>query len=405
MLFQLAWKNIWRNKKRSVIIILATAFGLWGGLFSDAVMMGMTESSVETAINLDLTHIQIHKPGFLDENDIRGFIPNSASVLSKLRANPAVETVSPRMIIQGIASSPSSSFPIQVTGIEPKWESKVTTLKQKVIAGTYLKSDKRNPAFIGQKLAERLNLKQHSKFVLSFQDLHGDIVYMACRVSGIFKSASSIFDQSHMFLKQQDLMRILNLRQPLVHEIAIRVHNSAQVEQTTRSLKSEFAALEVQSWNELAPELAFLNDTMLTYSYLFVLIILLALLFGITNTMLMSVVDRIREFGVLIAIGMKKGRTFSLIILETILLSLTGGVLGIIIGYATIAFFGNLGIDLSIIAKGLESFGAETTLYPSLPVELYIILTILIVVTANIAAIFPAWKATHLLPAEAVRSY
>ncbi len=405
MLLQLAWKNIWRNKKRSVIIILATAFGLWGGLFSDAVMMGMTESSIETAINLDIAHIQIHKPGYLDENDIRSFIPNSAAVVSRLRENPNVKAVSPRMMIQGIASSPSSSFPIQITGVEAETESKVTTLKQKIIDGTYLYSDKRNPAFIGKKLATRLNLKLHSKFVLSFQDLHGDIVYMSCRVSGIFKSASSEFDQSHIFIKQRDLKRILNINRPLIHEIAIRLHNSSKVVTVTQSLKTIFPNLDVQSWNELAPELAYINDTMFVYSYMFVVIILLALLFGITNTMLMSVVDRIREFGVLIAIGMKKGRTFSLIILETILLSLTGGALGIIIGYATIAFFGTIGIDLSIIAKSLESFGAETILYPTLPVELYIILTIMIVVTANIAAIFPAWKATHLLPAEAVRSY
>ncbi len=405
MLFQLAWKNIWRNKKRSLIIILATAFGLWGGLFSDAVMMGMSESSVETAINLDLAHLQIHKPGFAEEKDIRDFIPNSAQVLSQLKDNPAIEAISPRMIIQGIASSPSSSFPTQITAVKPELERKVTALVQRRIAGDYLGGTRRNPAFIGKKLAKRLNLKLHSKFVLSFQDMHGDIVYMSCRVNGIFKSASSQFDQTHIFIRQSDVMRILNLEAPLVHEITIRLHNSKLVKPTTAALKKKFPSLKVESWDELAPELAYINEMMLMYSYLFVFIILLALLFGITNTMLMSVVDRIREFGVLIAIGMKKGRTFSLIILETILLSLSGGVVGIILGFGTISLFAKIGIDLSFIAQSMESFGAESILYPTLPFELYVILTIMIVVTANIAAIFPAWKATHLLPAEAVRSY
>ncbi len=405
MLVQLAWKNIWRNKKRSLIIILATAFGLWGGLFSDAVMMGMSESSVETAINLDLAHIQIHKPGFAEEKDIRDYIPNSTQYLSQIEGNPAIKAVSPRMIIQGIASSPSSSFPIQITGVKPESERRVTTLEQKRVEGDYLSGSKRNPAFIGKKLAKRLNLKLHSKFVLSFQDIHGDIVYMACRVNGLFKSASSQFDQTHIFVRQTDLMRILNLNTPLIHEITIRLHNSKLVKPTTAALKKLFPSLKVESWDELAPELAYINEMMLMYSYLFVFIILLALLFGITNTMLMSVVDRIREFGVLIAIGMKKGRTFRLIILETIFLSLSGGAAGILLGWGTIALFGNVGIDLSMIARSMESFGAETILYPSLPLELYIILTLMIVLTANIAAIFPAWKATHLLPAEAVRSY
>ncbi len=405
MLLQLAWKNIWRNKKRSLIIILATAFGLWGGLFSDAVMMGMSESSVETAINLNLAHIQIHKPGFSEEKDIRDFIPNSNDILSKLKGNPAIEAISPRMIIQGIASSPSSSFPIQITGVKPELERNVTTLEQKRVEGNYLSGSKRNPAFIGRKLAKRLNLKLHSKFVLSFQDIHGDIVYMACRVNGIFKSASSEFDQTHLFVDQSDLMRILNLDRPLVHEITIRLKNSQLVKPTTAALQTDFPSLKVESWDQLAPELAYINEMMLMYSYLFVFIILLALLFGIINTMLMSVVDRIREFGVLMAIGMKKGRTFSLIILETILLSLSGGVVGILLGYGTISLFAKIGIDLSFIAQSMESFGAESMLYPTLPFDLYVILTIMIVVTANIAAIFPAWKATHLQPAEAVRSY
>ena len=405
MLLQLAWKNIWRNKKRSSIIILAIAFGLWGGLFSGAVMRGMTESSIATSINNDLGHIQIHKPGYSDERDIKDFIPGGATIEESLQENKAVKMASGRMLIQGIASSPTSSFAIQITGIEPKKESRVTNISQKLIAGSYLESTKRNPALIGKKLAERLGLKLNSKFVLSFQDLHGDITYISCRAVGIFKSASSRFDESRVFLRRSDLMRVLGLATPLVHEIAIRLKNSQQVASATSSLKEKYGSLEVQSWDDIAPELSYLNETMLLYSYFFVLIILLALVFGIINTMLMSVIDRIREFGVLIAVGMKKSRTFSLIILETILLSMSGGVLGILIGFGSISLFSHTGIDLSIIASSLESFGAETMLFPTLPAEMYVILTLMIIVAANIAAVFPAWKATHLVPSEAIRTF
>lgn len=119
----------------------------------------------------------------------------------------------------------------------------------------------------------------------------------------------------------------------------------------------------------------------------------------------MSVVDRIRELGMLIAIGMKKGKVFIMIIMETVLLSLTGGFCGIGIGILTIAYYGNSGIDLSAIATSLESFGASTMLYPFLPVAMYLILTIMIVFAANIAALLPAWKAMHLVPSEAIRNY
>ena len=131
----------------------------------------------------------------------------------------------------------------------------------------------------------------------------------------------------------------------------------------------------------------------------------LALLFGITNTMLMSVIDRIRELGVLIAIGMKKSKVFSMIVLETIFLSLTGGLLGIAIGMISIAYYGDTGIDLTAISVSLESFGASAILYPILPVAMYLVLTVMIVLAANIAALLPAWKATHLVPSEAIRTY
>lgn len=405
MLLQLAWKNIWRNKKRSTIIILAIAFGLWGGLFSDAVMLGMTESSIETAINTELAHIQIHAAGYRDEADIKNFIPNGNQVLAALRANPQLKSASGRMLVQGIASSPTSSFMVQITAIDSAQEKMVTSIREKIRSGSYFRNGKRNPALIGQKLAKRLKLKDNSKFVLSFQDQHGDITYISCRVSGIFKTASSQFDDSRVFVRQQDLTRILNLKQPLIHEIALRVNDSALLPQITASIASQLPTLEVLRWDEIAPEVAFLNDTMLVYSYLFVFIILLALLFGITNTMLMSVVDRVREFGVLIAVGMKKGRLFKLIILETLFLSLTGGILGIIFGASTIAGTAYTGIDLSFIATALASFGSESMLYPTLPIELYVILTIMIVVVSNIAAVFPALKATRLVPAKAIRSY
>jgi ABC-type antimicrobial peptide transport system permease subunit len=155
----------------------------------------------------------------------------------------------------------------------------------------------------------------------------------------------------------------------------------------------------------MAPELAYLSQTTGIYMYIFVGIIIFALIFGITNTMLMSVVDRIRELGVLIAIGMKKSKVFIMIILESILLSLTGGLCGIAIGIISIGYYGNKGIDLAFISGSLESFGATSMLYPFLPAIMYVTLTIMIVIAANIAAILPAWKATHLVPSEAIRTY
>ena len=404
MILSLAWKNIWRNKKRSLIITIAISFGLWGGLFSGAVMMGMMESVVETAINRDLSHIQIHKADYSQEKEIINYIPGGIHVLENISKMDMVKVASGRTLIDGMISSPTSSFGTKIVGINPEDAIKVTDINQSILEGTYFNAKYRNQIIVGKKLTERLNLKLRSKVVLSFQNLEGEITYIACRIVGIFKTASTLFDETNVYVDQKDLFRILE-SEPIIHEIAIKVGTTDLIEPTSEKIKSKYESLDVQMWQELAPEIAYLSETTEIYTYVFVAIILLALLFGITNTMLMSVVDRTREFGMLLAIGMKKGRVFVMIVLETIFLSFTGGLIGTLISILSIAYFAGKGIDLSAIAASMESFGASTMLYPFLPLAMYIILTIMIVIAANIAALLPAWKAMHLVPSEAIRTY
>jgi len=404
MLLALAWKNIWRNKKRSGIIVAAITFGLWGGLFSSAIMVGMTESMVETAISRNLSHIQIHKVDYDQNRDIRNFLPDGPRILSEIEDFGGVSAAEGRTLVVGMAASASSSYGVNITGIIPEDSKKITDIYSKIVEGSYFGTDKRNQIIIGTKLAERLNLKLNHKIILSFQDLQGGIAYIACRIVGFFKTNSSQFDEANVFVLQKDLFRILSTA-PIVHEIAIRVQNIEKLDMVMASLRSAFPDLQIESWKDLAPELAYLSQNANIYMYLFVGIILFALLFGITNTMLMSVVDRIRELGVLIAIGMKKSKVFSMIVLETVFLSLTGGLLGIAIGMISIAYYGDTGIDLTAISVSLESFGASAILYPILPVAMYLVLTVMIILAANIAALLPAWKATHLVPSEAIRTY
>ena len=223
MLISLAWKNIWRNKKRSGIIIAAITFGLWGGLFSSALMVGMMENMVETAISRDLSHIQIHKRDYDQDQDVRNFMPDGPAILKQTRQNAGIEAAEGRTIIMGMAASPTSSFGIRIVGLIPEDSRQVTDIHTQVVEGSFFDSQRRNPILIGRKLAERLNLKLRSKVVLSFQDLEGNIAYMACRVIGIFKTNSTQFDEMNAYVKQEDLFRVLE-SEPILHEIAIRRH-------------------------------------------------------------------------------------------------------------------------------------------------------------------------------------
>jgi putative ABC transport system permease protein len=404
LLTLLAWKNIWRNRKRSLVIITAITFGLWGGLLADAVMMGWGESMVNTAIDRNLAHVQVHKPGYTVERDVKLYIPEGMDILRNIRSMKGVKAASGRTLAEGMAASPASTFGVQIEGIDPEKEMRVTNIDDLLVDGKYLEDKNKNPVLIGKKLADRLNLKLKSKLVLSFQAADNSLVYGAFRITGIYKSSSSAFDQSHVFILRKDLIRLLD-SPGIIHEIAVRTDSSGAVPSVSAELRKEYPDLSIETWKELSPETAAIAGAMESWSYVFVGIILMALFFGITNTMLMAVMERIQELGILMAVGMKKGKVFRMILMETIMLSVTGGVCGMIAGAFTITALSRTGVDLTAFASSLESFGASTILYPFLPAEMYMELVAMIIAAACIAATMPAWKAMRLKPSEAIRTY
>ena len=404
MLLALAWKNIWRNKKRSLIILVAITLGLWAGLFSVAVMIGSWDTTVNSTIDRNLSHIQIHTKEFKDESLISFFIPDGNKIAGEISELKEVKDVSARVLIEGMASSPSSSRGVKIIGIDPDREKNVTTIADYVVEGEYFNGIKRNPILVGQKLADKLGLKLHSKIVLSFQSVDTTLTYAAFRIVGIYKTESSPFDESNIFVRKSDLYKIMN-SQPIINELAIRLNSSEDLDTTYAFLKENYSSLYVESWKDLAPELDMMYEYLIVEMEIFLAIILAALLFGITNTMLMSVLDRVREFGVLLAVGMKRVRVFSLIMIETIILSLFGGIIGMALGTFTIWYFSDKGIDLSIFSEGLSAWGMPTILYPILPLYFYGVLTTMIVITGILAAIYPSIKTIKLHPATAIRTY
>ena len=235
MLTQLAWKNIWRNKKRSLVIVLAIMFGLCGGLFSGAIMMGMAESMVDSAIDRYLGHIQIHSKEFNEDIQISHTLHDINKIRETIQSQDSIAAFSERTIIEGMAQSPASSFGVRIIGVDRVAEKQVTRLHEKVIEGGYLDLKSKNQILIGKKLAERLNLGIRKKVILTFQNQQGDIIYLACRISGIYKTESTMFDQSYVFVKQVDLLRSLQTSE-LVHEVAIRVTSSKYVDETAEKL-------------------------------------------------------------------------------------------------------------------------------------------------------------------------
>ena len=404
MLLTLAWKNIWRNKKRSLIILTAIALGLWAGLFSVAISIGVWEATINSTIDRNLSHIQIHTKEFKDEKLISNYIPDGNTIADDIRKDKRIKEVSGRVLIEGMASSPTSSSGVNIIGINPENEKEVTSISSYIEEGKFFETEKRNPALIGKKLADKLGLKLGSKIVLTFQNIDTTLNYAAFRITGIFKTESTNFDQSHLFVKNTDLYKTME-SEPIISEIAIRLNSSDDLNFVYSKLQLDYSSLEVETWKQLAPELEFTYEMLILELEIFLGIILAALLFGITNTMLMSVMDRIREFGVLMAVGMKRVRVFFLILIETFVLSIFGGIVGMLLGGITIWYLSDKGIDLSIFAEGLNAYGMPTQMYPVLPLYFYFVLILMIIITAIIAAIYPSIKTIKLMPAKAIRTY
>lgn len=403
MITSLAWKNIWRNKKRSLILMIAAALGLWGGVFTLAMMNGLWEAMIKTYIDRTTGHIQIHAKGFLKEKSIDNFIHDGEKIISELKKKKEITGISGRMIIDGLVSSPHSSGGIKIIGVNPSDEKTVTTIHSTIKEGKFF-SEAQDQAVIGKKLAEMLKVKLRSKIVVSFQGLDGSIIYTALRVVGIFETESSTSDRSQLFVKKNDIYKLLN-SPPMNHEIAIRAQSGEVSDLILPALKKKYDGYEVDSWLELSPMFKYGQASLDIQLYFFLGIILFGLLFGIVNTMLMSVLDRVREFGVLIAVGMKKKKLFRLIIIESIILSVIGAVVGVILGYITILILSKVGIDLSIFSEALAFYGVDPILFPVMPSEAFYIIAIMIILTALIASFYPALKATKLQPAEAIRTF
>lgn len=403
MIFQMAWRNIWRNKTRSLVIMLSVAIGLLAGIGVLALYKGMMNSRVRTVIDAEASHLQIHNPEFKNDYDPSYIINYPDEVLKKIQSVQEVKLLAPRTVAQGMLVTTTGSAGVQINGVIPDVEYKVSHLKQKIITGEGFHADKKNEMVIGKKLADKMKLKQGSKIVLTFTDTADNIVSSAFRVSSIYQSANTAFDEMNVYVLASTINELL-LTGNSCHEIAILLNNDNDLDKVQQQLKEEFPSLLVESWKEISPETELMVKTVDEYSYIIIIIILIALAFGILNTMLMSVLERTREIGMMVALGTSRIRIFLLIFFETIFLTIAGTPVGLLTAYFITNHYQKRGLDLSGMGKDMmASFGFSTMIYPSFPWEKLAAIIIMVVGTALLSCLIPAMKALRLQPVEALR--
>lgn len=409
MLSKIAWRNLWRNKLRSSVIIAALAIGIIGAILMVGYMSGMVNQRVNSAIANEISNIQIHNPAFLLNEEMKYLIPDAEEIKKKIIGIHNVKAVSLRLNGSAMAASANAGAGINIIGVIPNDEYRVSDLHNHIIKGKYLSNNQKIPAFIGSKLSNKLKLGIADKIIITIADSTGTITSGAFEIVGLYKTSNDQFDQSNVFVKREDLTQLAGFSSKDGNEIAISLSDNSKTAEVKDKLNIIFKKeiknkiIIVQSWQEIQPMLESMIEMMNFFSYIFLVIILIALAFAITNTMLMAMIERTQELGMLMALGMNKVKIFKMILLETMFLSVIGALTGILISAFVVQYYSVHGLDLSSFAKGLNQIGYSSVIYFKVGIEFYFISVIVVIIFALLSGIPAALKALKLQPAVALQ--
>ena len=381
----------------------AVAIGVWSIIFMVSFYNSMMGAISRNSLQHDFSHIQIHHEGYLSEPGLDFQAKNPSTLMEFPSQISDIKAASGRLIVNGMVASPKTNLGIQVYAIDPADEAAVTDLPSFLIVGDYFTNIKRNPILLSQKLAEKLKVKVRSKVVITVQDLQANIRAGAFRVSGIFHSKSPRINNGVVYLRHQDLSKLINSTDTSFNEFAYLLKDNESLIQTKKRMEAKTKNV-VRTYREIAPEFDMIEEGSAISKQVITVIVMLALLFGIINTMLMAVLERTKEIGMLRAIGMFKRKIFYMIVLETFMISLVSAPFGLMAGFLTNVYFEKTGgMDLSQYAGALEQYGSDAIFYPELGQSTYLLLMLVVMMTALIGAIYPAIKAVNLKPLEAIR--
>lgn len=410
MLLKLAWRNIGRGWRRSAVVLSAIAVGLAACLVLIAWMKGLMFQMADNAIRTQLAHVAIQAAGYQQSPDLGLNLGDQAHAIQAAVARHEGVHASPRVRGEGLVQNARHSLRVMLVGVNPAAEARVSVVPGSVVEGAFLarmtgprRLRQLPPLVIGRAMAERLRAGLGDKLVLH---VPGEGGVGAFRVRGIYRTSSSEFDRSVAYAALPDALELFGTRGPT--EVALALERPRAALELQAALRAELERLapgrfEVLRWQERAPRLASMLNLASSTSWIFYGVIFVAMAFGIANALLMSIYERMREFGVLRSLGLGARRLVALVLMESLLLTFLGTALGFLVGWPLITWLGRVGIDMTRFSSALESYGIGTTIYLRVDATDLIWPIGLAGATALLAALWPALKAARLRPAEALR--
>lgn len=404
----LAGRNLFRHKKRSLINLTAITFGLGAMIFLRGFVYGAQNQMVENITTTLTGDAQIVPASLENIFNTNGVIEASEGIRQMLGSDPRVANFAERILGGGLVTSNTTSMATFVVGFDPEQEDAIGS-RRSVVRGRLMSNQDLTGAALGEKMRAILGLEIGDEVVVTAQDYYGSLAGGKYTLIGTFETGNDQIDNGTVMLLKPTAQKLLSYGE-MISKIALKVDRRFSIDDVVQDLRRGLgqkdlhgSELKVLTWAELLPMLSQMIRFQNGMIFIIMVIVLTVVAAGILNTLMMSVIERIREFGLMLALGTTPLQIIQMVVLESFLLTMAGALLGSLLGISLVLYFGRVGIDMSRFVSALSNFLIGTEVHPRID-WFYLLVILLLVMTTNLlASFYPAWRAGRLLPIEAMR--
>lgn len=403
MTAKLTWRNLWRNKRRTFITMTSVTFAVLLAILMQSFQKGIFDNLVKNIVSFYYGYVQLHKKGYWDERTLDNGFAASDTSLYHLQQNPHIRQIVPRLETFVLASAGNTTKGCLLVGTDPEKENDLSGLRSKLISGTYFSANDQ-AALLAEGLAARLNLRSNDTIVLLGQGYQGTLAAGKYPVKGIVHFGSPDLNDKVMYLPLPAAQSLLNAEQ-LLTSLAFSLDKPGNMLTVQEDIVTAAGpGYEVMNWKELMPEIANHIKADGASFYIFTGILYLIIAFGIFGTILMMTTERRFEFGMLIAIGMKKMKLGAMLLTETILITVAGVLLGVLLGWPIVSWFSKNPVRISgEMAAAYERFGFEALFPTAVHAGIFINQSMIVLTIAFLIGLYPLWYIHKLKPVSAMK--
>ena len=401
VLGRLAWRYLWRNHRRTIIMLGAITVGVWAMIFMTALSRGMVEQMLEDGISVLPGHVQMHHPDYVDDPSIVNRVPFTDDELAARFDDAGFVAWASRVKVPAVITSERESRGVTLLGIDPEAERESSFVDFDAVEGRFLEGPDDTGIVIGAKLADTLDTRVGKRVVLMSQDPDNEIADRGFRVVGLFTASMPSYEDSFVFVGKTTAQKMLRIGASTT-EVFFIGDDYRDVEPTWQKVIAAVDdGVEVRRWYDIDTYLGTMLRVMDGFVLVWVVVIFLALSFGLVNTLVMAVFERVREIGLMMALGMKPGMILGQIVIESLMLLAVGLLIGDLLAWASVKAIED-GVDISAVAEGMEMMGAASVLYPKLFLKDVVLANVVVLILGFFASLSPAWRASRYEPVEAI---